>query len=275
MIRHDCRNYETTNEQIEFLSVKKGEEVVVAIREIEIAFILEGTVTLSYLSIAGKIIDAGHMLLMVPGGRLNLTAQADASMLFLRFRDTIQLCDMYPLENLHQTEDQKSVDIGMLPFKPPITQFIRGFLPSYQDGIRCTYFFDAKIKEFLFLLRVYYDKEDLSEFFCPLTSVDLSFSNAIWGNYRCIHSVEELAQLLNYSNSGFREKFKRVFGQSAAQWLKEQRAKNIHHDLRTSNKSLKELTTEYHFSSVSHLNTFCKSNFGETPGKIRRTHIDK
>ena len=76
--------------------------------------------------------------------------------------------------------------------------------------------------------------------------------------------------MTHYSLSGFQKRFKKVFGVSAYHWMKDVRSKSIYHQINSTEKSFKEISDEYGFSSPSHFNDFCKVHFGTTPGRIRR-----
>jgi AraC-like DNA-binding protein len=81
--------------------------------------------------------------------------------------------------------------------------------------------------------------------------------------------VKEFAALANSSLTAFNEKFKKLTGMPPSKWLTGQKAQNVYHDIRSGRKSLKEISYEYQFSSVSHLGSFCKKNFGTSPKKLK------
>ncbi len=83
-------------------------------------------------------------------------------------------------------------------------------------------------------------------------------------------TVKELAQLTNYSVSGFEKKFKRVFNTSAGNWLKQQKSTIIFNDISNGSDSFKNISYQNGFSSISHFNNYCKLHFSKTPGEIRR-----
>lgn len=135
--------------------------------------------------------------------------------------------------------------------------FLRMLNTCITDQLKCIYYFEIKIKELL-------------NFFYPLLTKDTHFSDIILRNYNKVKTVKDLADLTHYSISGFEKRFKRVFGISPYKWLKKQKAKNIYREINYSVKTFKEISLEYDFTSPSHLNNFCKTNFGDTPGNIRR-----
>jgi AraC-like DNA-binding protein len=128
---------------------------------------------------------------------------------------------------------------------------------------------ENNMQELFFYLRAYYGDDELAGFNLPLLGHNAKFMSFIWDNYRNVHNVIEFAQLANCSLTAFKVKFKKVTGMSPSQWLLEQKIRNIYHEITCGQKSLKEISHEYHFSSVSHLGTFCRKNFGSSPGNLK------
>jgi AraC-like DNA-binding protein len=126
------------------------------------------------------------------------------------------------------------------------------------------------MKELFFLLRAYNTKEDLADFFSPLLTDDMDFYNFVLNNYQSIKTVKELAFLADYSLTGFEKRFKKVFGMSAHQWMKNQLSSSLYHEISCSRKSFTEISDMFGFSSSAHLSNFCKAVFGATPSAIRR-----
>ena len=79
---------------------------------------------------------------------------------------------------------------------------------------------------------------------------------------------------MNYTVSGFEKRFKRVFGVSPYKWMNNQKAKMIFQQVRTTDLTLKEISANFGFTSLSRFNDFCKTNLGKPPGDIReKSHI--
>lgn len=214
-------------------------------------------------------------MVLPAGNNFEATAKQNASILIFRIRAKLELCDAYSIEKLkaefHESDEFK--DIGYLDVDERLTGYLASVTTYIKDGLRCYYLFLIKLKELFFLLRAYYPKDELYHFFYPIISNDTTFSDLVLKNHHKAKTVQELANLVNYSLSGFQKKFKKVFGVPAYQWMNEQRSKSILHEINTNKKSFKEISFEYGFSSPSHFNDFCKINFGDTPGKIRKKSI--
>ncbi|MDR2868431.1 MAG: helix-turn-helix domain-containing protein [Bacteroidales bacterium] len=61
------------------------------------------------------------------------------------------------------------------------------------------------------------------------------------------------------------KKFNNNFGESPYQWIQKQKAKQIYIDIINKKKSLKEITSDYNFSSYQHFVKFCKEYLGFPP----------
>jgi len=162
----------------------------------------------------------------------------------------------------------------MLDINDRISMYIEHFVLCVDDGIRCSYYFETKMKELFFMLRAYYTKEELAGFFSPLVSKDSLFMNLMYKNYRKVKSVQELADISMYSTSGFKKQFNKVFGTSASEWLSDQKAALIFQDLNNPSLNIKEIAYKYDFSSVSSFSSFCLNKFGLPPGKMKKENMN-
>jgi AraC-like DNA-binding protein len=122
-----------------------------------------------------------------------------------------------------------------------------------------------KRNELFLLFFVYYTKEELTHFLSKLSSKDFQFKRFVMGNYLSIKNVGELAEKANYSISGFIKKFHSNFGESPYQWIQKQKAKQIYVDINDRKKTLKEIASDYNFSSYQHFAKFCKTYLGSPP----------
>ncbi|MFV0420534.1 MAG: helix-turn-helix domain-containing protein [Dysgonomonas sp.] len=267
-----CYNYEKGDRPtIEKISLEQGKKWKIFPLANKVIFIVKGVLHLSFGDTLDKEITAGKMLLLPAGSQYSSQAIEDCDFLVMRLHNTKRLCDCFSLDLLLQEEKNNfKPGIYFLDINERVETFLSFLITCMIDGLKCTYYFELKAKEFYFLLRAYYTKKDLLRFFYPLLSHDISFSDLVIKNHYKAKTVQELAELTHYSLSGFQKRFKKVFGVSAYHWMKDERSKSIYHQINSTEKSFKEISDEYGFSSPSHFNDFCKTNFGTTPGRIRR-----
>ena len=270
-----CYNYEKgQNAVFEIIRRKAGDIIDRDLVDTEIVFIVDGHFTLSYAKYIDLNIAKGKILLFPPGCHIKANFLDDTYIIICRARGILRLCDCLPLEKLyHEYGKSKKDSFNTLNINDRIYDYIEHFVQCFEDGLKCSYYFKTKMKELFFLLRAYYTKEELANFFAPLMSKNSHFMNLMYKNYRNVKNVQELANLSTYSPSGFKKQFNKVFGTSASEWLSNQKAALIFQELNHSNASIKEIADKYNFSSVSSFSTFCLHKFGESPGKIRKKNM--
>jgi AraC-like DNA-binding protein len=178
-------------------------------------------------------------------------------------------CDKNALKNLYHDADISKLQHTHLESNEMVRLHLDYLAENVTRGLQCMRFMEMKVLELLCYLRADYDKEQLREFNLPLLGADAQFMDFVWGNYRDVHNVTQFAMKANCSLSAFKVKFKKVTGIPASQWLAERKARNVYHEICCGQKSLKEISAEYHFSSVSHLGTFCRKNFGKSPRHMK------
>lgn len=274
-----CYNYEHVGHgSIELIDLKEGDSFNVCPNYHKILFVRKGEFEYTLDNSGKRHINEGYMLLLPSGSKFSGKALRYTETILTRIPVEEQLCDAYSFEKLlkegEDEESQKDQEY-ILPINERVDTFLAFLHQCAGEGLRCLYYFLIKQKELFFLLRAYYKKEVLYNFFYPLLTSDISFSQFMIRNRNKVKTVKELAQLANYSLSGFQKRFKKVFGISAHQWLNEQRSKSILHDINNSAKTLKEISRVYGFSSQSYFNDFCKMNFGATPGQLRRKKTEE
>lgn len=259
------------------LEPHKGTRLSKEIRETELLCVISGSLKLTTQKTRDEVIESGHILLLPPNTQVTADVLEDSYLLLYVINKPIQLCDLCPLESLAQSlPDDPSEDadnsgaLSILKFNRHTAEYFSAFVSCLNEGLKCYHYLELKSQELMFILRGFYTRPELAVFFRPLISNDIGFSDFILKNYRNIKTVEELAKLSNYSRSGFKAHFRKTFGTSASAWLREKKARNVYHELNSTNKSLLQISKEYNFSSVSHMSIFCKEYFGMPPGKIRR-----
>lgn len=270
-----CHNYDGGGRPVvEVVRIDPAKPCVLGVVEPEIVILLNGDIDISFERVENGRMSAGEMVVLPPCSRVVIKSVAFAELLVFRLRTNTQLCDRYSLEKLYEETDYDvkgfEDNLNTLRVNQKVVDFVRTLAESIGEGLRCIYFFEIKIKELFFILRAYYPKKALAAFFHSLLSADSGFLYFVLENYSKAHSVKEFAQLAGYSLSGFDKQFRKVFGMSAYQWLKQKRLKSIYHDINCSPKTLREICEDHDFSSLSQFNDYCKKNFGMPPGKIRR-----
>ncbi len=238
-----------------------------------VLFILEGSLSVSFGKIVDEVVNAGDIFLLPAYMEITGVAKTEARVFLFDLPIVFSFCDHFSLEMLYRESkelNKEQTTAQILKTNERIDAYLNSFLPCWEDGLRCNFFLEVKIKEFFFLLRAYTPREDLIAFFTPILSDDLEFYNLILAKSQGVKTVKELASLANYSLTGFEKKFKKVFGMSAHKWIQKQLAANIYHEIKCSTKTFTEISNTFGFSSSAHFSNFCKGIFGLTPKAIRK-----
>jgi len=273
-----CFQYSTNDPAIRIVELKEGEIFQVFPDSNEIFFIISGEINISSKKIQDRKVKTAESILIPLHNPCVITAMKETSIMVMQLNFSITFCDRLPLElllELHGKIKKDGENIGILGSNQRLTDLVIMIKEYIKDGLKCSFFFDIKIREFLFLIRVYFDKNIVFNFFKPIYSTDFVFSNNVYKNVDNVRTVKELANVLNYSLSGFEKKFKRVFNMSPYQWMQEQKAKKIYHEINCSKKTFTEMAFEYDFSSPAHFNVFCRLHFGKTPGDLRKENMKR
>lgn len=274
---YDMEDDDATRPTIQTHKADKGIFLKFLPKETWIVYVIEGQLTFSYGEHTNKIMGKGQMALFLSGYQAVIQTEAESLVIAIRINEQIQLCDCFPTVSLLEDKSTRGRPHSLTIFtgNSVINNYMLTLDTYIKEGLSNENLLEYKVKELFFLLQKYYTKDELFNFFYFYLTNDLGFSNIVKAYSNKAKTVQELADLVNYSLSGFHKRFKRVFGVSAYQWMTEQKSQNILHEIISTTKSLKEISDEYGFSSPSHFNDFCKNHYKKTPGAIRkkRGHI--
>lgn len=119
-------------------------------------------------------------------------------------------------------------------------------------------------------MRGYHSLEELYTLLNYVVGYNDNFKDFVLHHYKSVRDVRGFADLANMSVRNFQRKFKQEFNRSVHEWLQERRAEQILHAIRSTDKSISEIASDYEFGTPSYFTTFCKQYFGMTPSALRR-----
>ncbi|MDR0810652.1 MAG: helix-turn-helix domain-containing protein [Paludibacter sp.] len=272
-----CQYYDNSKEaRIEKLVLADGEQWNTTPAINHIFVIYKGSIRFSFGYYVNQCCSENHFFFLPATQHIHIYAEENSQLIIFRLYNKIQFCDQYRLENLKkQVVDNRIIRCKTAPYLLEINDimllYIKQLERCLEEGLKCKYYLEGKIKELFFILRAFYLKEDLIVSFHDTLSEDNNFSNFVICNHNK-YNLNELAAAMNYSGSGFYRRFKQTFGMTPSKWITEQKAKEVYHRICTDDVCFKELSDELGFSSLSHFYGFVKNNFGQTPGEIRKIH---
>ncbi|MDR1758248.1 MAG: helix-turn-helix domain-containing protein [Bacteroidales bacterium] len=259
---------------IEIQSSKKGEIFEFKPSSNIVVFVNEGSLQITFGMFEPKVISSGEFFFHPLTNKSMIEVLTDCKATIFRFPWDVVFCEHYPMEELYSlTRNTRIDEVFVLHSNDVIKHYMNTILFYHDAGILCSYFYEAKQKEFLYLLKAFFDTEQLSHFFLPILNNDLAFANQIYQNLSNVRFVKDMVVFFNYSYSGFEKRFRRIFGMSANKWLQQERAKKIYHEINCSTKTILEIGYEFGFTSPSHFNDYCKRMFKQTPGRLRKRGI--
>ncbi|MDR2125359.1 MAG: AraC family transcriptional regulator [Prevotellaceae bacterium] len=267
----NCYLYDNNKDPIiQVFDLKKDDIFLTVGTYNQIIFHLKGNITYSYGAYLNKDFKENTFLLFPHGFKCAIKAKED-SQIFVVNLLKINFCNHFSLEMLYRLNESIKLETSHYPLETNkvIDDFLKNLVDTIGDGLKCAYLHELKQKELLYYLRAYYSKKDLFAFFSPILSDDIVFSELIYKNVDKVKTITELADIVNYSVSGFKKRFVRIFGVSPYHWMIKEKAKKVYYEINCTQKSFKEISIEFNFSSSAHFDKFCKKEFGMSPGVIR------
>lgn len=270
---------------IDILNLSQGQVCFSETFYSKVIFVTSGILSISYNKVSDEKLPKGTIMLLTAGRTFNIYAKEATTIIMVYLQYLPNNGDQLLYQQLFQdilSEIHNATDFSMqvrnksskrnyyLTIKNSLWPYLENLNERIKDGLNSNTFFELKLQELFLLLRAYYSKEELFSFFSPIQDYEQDFYSIIINNFEKAKTIKELADLTNYSISGFEKKFKRAFKTSAGSWLKQQKSIAIFNEISNENNSFKDICYQNGFSSLSNFNNYCKLHFGQTPGEIRR-----
>ena len=255
--------------------IEAGNSIKLASKENLLVVVREGKIYSVMDNLERQEIISDSFFILPAGDILHLEIEEDTHLMFIHIENRMHLYKNLSFENLHKYSGTPNRGKGLayLHTHPVLNDYFKSLENYANCNIDSPYFMDAKVTELFYILDTFYPKQQLAGLLEPYLTNDYKFKELIRINYRKARTVRELADILHYSYSGFNKRFKRVFDVSAYSWMQQQRAKMVYKELCLSNKTLKEISADYSFVSLSHFNEFCHKELGAAPSRIRKNRM--
>ena len=237
----------------------------------EIVFVLKGKLRFTMHDFSTEV-SHGRFILLPANHKIHIKAFLKSTILILKLDEDMQLCPTFNLDRLNKklkTMDRQP-GFTILEINTRLKHFINGLLSTLRDGLKCRYFFKAKITELLIMLRVYYTEEQQSSFFYYFFTTDAGFSEFIRSNHLRYATVNEFAMAMEMTPQQFARRFYSLFGETPYGWMQREKARLVYGDICRTNKPLRVIAEKYGFHVQANFNRFCKAAFGMNPGEIRK-----
>lgn len=254
-----------------YIEVEQGTVFNVAEkREKHLFFILEGSVKVRYNEFLDRVFSAGEMIFLPKSADCRGEALTKCSFITHIYDAPVRLCDKVGMDSIINSATQVQYEFKSLPICQTLNAYLLLLKTYLVEGISCRHLHEIKQKELFLIFRTHYSKEDLAQLFFPMLGKSLDFRSKVMAYYPDAKTVRDLAGLCRYSEGHFSDLFIAEFGEPPYKWMQKQKAKHIIGRLAQNDVSLKEIADEFSFSSQSHFNRYCKSQFGEPASKVRQ-----
>jgi AraC-like DNA-binding protein len=273
-VHRSCPCYQNDEEQtIRQYRFTSGEVQSITLKVHRILFVLAGSVRILIHNMEEKrTINRDEFIFLPVGTRLKYEALESGSLMTIGLDKTIgeiPECHTFRFQRDGYPNPKQEPGVWPLQINDRIRYFLNGILATEEDGLKCASYARLLIGQLMFLIQVYYPQDEYTRFYSTLFNSDVVFSDFVYQNWNKYATVNELAEAFGISVRQFTVRFHKVFSESPGSWIKRSRAADIYHDICSSHKTLKAIAMEYNFS-MSNFIRFCRMNFNQSPGMIRK-----
>lgn len=208
-----------------YLPLDRGESIMKSyLSHHFVIFVLKGKISLTCKHYEDKIVGEGYMTFISKGGTLLFKAhEVNSSLLIFGFdeitiRTSESLMDFFMVhgktkEYIHNT----------LPIKADMKQIVDRIVSQLRKGkMKHPEICLAWNMELFFTFITYYTKTQVTEFFRPLVSTEISFRDFVENNWAEVDgNAEKLIQYSGMKRGIFIKTFKKEFGTTPKAWMNE------------------------------------------------------
>lgn len=266
-----CKQYAcAADSEFKCVRLKRGEKII-SNREKKncIFFLLSGSMSISLEDEPPCIIGTHEMCFLPRLANWAGVILEDTESIVFMFETLPSVCDKLHFESLSSYTQGIDYHFSSEDICEPLLLFLQILRGYFDSGLNCFHMQEIKRVELFLLFRAYYTKESMALFFYLLIGKSLDFKMLVLEKFKESKSVKELASFCRYSEKVFYRHFLDVFGEPPSQWLLKQKAIQVKNKLCQKQIPIKDIVFEFNFASPSHFNRFCRSQFGDTPAKVR------
>lgn len=269
-----CCNYipNDLNFGFKILSFPEGE--VISSNSMQnnlIVFVLKGSIELECNDFEKKHYKNKEFFFLSQSSSIKCKVLTDCRLIVFSFTGHLSLlCENSNLLAYSCSCSDFQYNMKTLNFNKPLECFLVLMEMYLQAGVNCLHLHDLKKNELFLLFRTSFSKKDIYELFYPIIGADIDFRSKVLKKYQFGYSTKAMADALAMSTTNFSRTFQREFGVTFYRWTLLQKAKYVRHKLSSPHVTISDIIHELGFTSSSHFNKFCKSEFGHTPTEFIR-----
>lgn len=231
-------------------------------------FFLKGDFTVSCNQFHNRLFHEGDMILIPRSSHFKGVARGNANLLSMFFNTPECNCDKLTLHSLSALCKNENYNFEPVKIRYPLTPFLELLTYCIENGMNCTHLHDLMQREFFFLIRGFYKKQEIATLFYPIIGKEMDFKNFVIHNYTKVNNIEQLISLSNLGRSRFFAKFNETFGMTAKQWMLKQKNQQILEKMTEPDIYIKDIIEELGFDSQVYFSRYCRQHFGCTPSQL-------
>ena len=216
-----------------YLPLDSGESIIKSnLSHHFVIFVLRGTISVTCKYYDSEIVEEENMVFIAKGDILEFNAhESDASLLIFGFdevtiRTSTSLMDFFTMHgNLKEHEH------NTLPINEDMKQIVDRIVTQVRKGkMKSAEICLAWNMELFFTFISYYTKTQVTDFFRPLVSTDISFRDFVENNWaEAEGNAEKLIQYSGMKRGIFIKTFKAEFGTTPKEWMNQRFKRRMQH----------------------------------------------
>ncbi|MDR0430127.1 MAG: helix-turn-helix transcriptional regulator [Tannerellaceae bacterium] len=233
-------------------------------------FLLEGEMLLNYNEYLNIRINPRELFFIPKSSEFSMRVLSHSSFVIAAFSLLELVFDKLSFNAYWNIASQSRHHFEPLSIDFAINDFLYSLIRYIRNGLNCTKMNELKIQELFLLLKRFYSKEIIANLFHPILGKLPGFKDKVMQNYQKVTNVDELAGLLGMGRTNFDIRFKKEFGMTPLQWMLKEKAKRVRFSMADPGVTLSDIMQKYNFNSPTHLNRFCKQQFGCSPSELMK-----
>lgn len=223
-----CNHYiKENNVGFKRVSLTKDESMRISLgKEFVVMFVTKGSLKVRHGAEKIQKVATKEICLLSNFRDYQLKASSDTEMTCLYFDRPHSRCDLLSFEKMIKQVDKTDGRLArVLSMKKPVNDFVVQMQYYIDNKMFCRHLHDIKESEFIFLMRSFYSKEEIRQFFAPVVIALNDFNNLVRANYLKAKNVNELAGMCFMTPKTFTRRFKDEFGDTPKQWMIREKSK--------------------------------------------------
>ena len=112
-------------------------------------------------------------------------------------------CDKLILQSLSDLCDNIEYDFSPIRIHYPLTPFLEVLTHCIKNGMNCAHLHTLMQREFFFLLRGFYEKQEIATLLHPIIGKEMDFKDFVMRNHTKVDNIEQLISLSNLGRTPF------------------------------------------------------------------------